>query len=262
MNHLHPQAGEVYSCYVKQLNKYGAYQILSAERKSISYVTLDYLEETPPTEEMLPSLTPLYKEMYRHHHGIAMTIISNGQVPKDYIYIGTCALVTDKSCNSFSGDWDDGFDYVHRVKWESIDAKARDAYKKYINSGEQVKIGNHWYKKNFGGIRNDLLQDLLIGGDIYQLPCLTYAQVEGYSDKLMELMKESPLLTTLYLNNPDTTVIDLRGTYLDTLELDMTGVTMLYLSKNTKHLNLTGEISGDLQIDDRACTSLIALSIS
>lgn len=85
-----------------------------------------------------------------------MTYFSNVHVPREYIYIGTCALVTDEKCNTFSGDWNDGKDYVIRERWESIDEKARIAYKKYINSGEQVKIGNNWYKKNCVVIRKDL----------------------------------------------------------------------------------------------------------
>lgn len=262
MKHLQPEVGEVYSCYVKQLNKYGAYQILSVEKKSICYVALDYLEDTPPTEEMLSTLTPLHREMYHYHHGIAMTYTSNDHVPKDYRYIGTCTPVTDKPCNSFSGDWNDGLEYVSRARWEAIDEEARAAYKKYINSGEQVKIGNHWYKKNFGGIRNELYQDLLIGGDIRQLPCLTYARVDGYSAELVEFMKASPMLKTLHLNNPKAEVIDLRGTYLDDLKLDMTGVAKLYLPKEMEQVDLTGEIRDDLQIDDSACLQPIALSIS
>lgn len=166
MGHLQPEVGEVYSCYVKKLNKYGAYQILGVTKKSICCVTLDYLEEVPPTEAALSSLTPLYEEMYRYHRGIAMTYISNDRVPRDYLYIGKCEPVTDKPCNSFSGNWNDGLDYVVRARWEAIPADARAAYKKYINSGEQVKIGNNWYKKNFGGMRNELYQDLLMGGDI------------------------------------------------------------------------------------------------
>lgn len=262
MGHLQPEAGEVYSCYVKKLNKYGAYQILSVAKKSICYVTLDYLEEKPPTEAEISSLAPLYHEMYRNHHRIAMTYISEDRVPKEYIYIGKCALVTDKPCNSFSGVWGDGNDYVLRARWEAIDTEVRAAYKKYINSGEQVKIGKNWYKKNCGGMRNDLYQDLLIGGDIRQLPCLTYAQVDGYSARLVKLMKTSPLLKSLRLNHPGVEVLDLRETYLDELELDMTGVTKLYLPKETEVLNLTGEIREDLQIDDSACVQSISLNIS
>lgn len=262
MGHLQPEAGEVYSCYVKKLNKYGAYQILSVAKKGICYVTLDYLEEKPPTEAEISSLKPLYHEMYRNHHRIVMTYISEDRVPKEYVYIGKCVLVTDKPCNSFSGVWGDGNDYVFRAKWEAIDAEVRAAYKKYINSGEQVKIGENWYKKNCGGMRNDLYQDLLIGGDIRQLPCLTYAQVDGYSAKLVEFLKISPLLESLRLNHPGVEVLDLRGTYLDELELDMTGVTKLYLPQTTESLSLIGEIREDLQIDDSDCVQSISLSIS
>ena len=261
MKHLNPEPGEVYSCYVKELKKYGACQILSVAKKSICYVTLDYLEDVPPTEEMLSSLTPFYEEWYRLHHQIAMTYTSNDRIPKDYLYIGKCRPVTDKPCNSFSGDWNDGLYYVIRAGWEAIDADARAAYKKYINSGEQVKIGNNWYKKNGGVMRDDLYQDLLLGGDIRQLPCLTSARVDGYSTKLVELMKASPILKSLHLNHPGVEVLDLRGTYLDELELDMTGVTKLYLPKETKELELSGEIREDLQIDDSACTQPIALRI-
>lgn len=61
-------------------------------------------------------------------------------------------------------------------------------------------------------------------------------------------MKTCPLIKTLQLNNPKERELDFRGTYLDKLEIDMTGVTKLYLPKETKELDLVGEIRDGLQI--------------
>lgn len=84
----------VYAMYIKKLEKYGAYQVLYADgkAKSICYVALDYLEDTPPDREKICQLTPLYMESHRYHHSMSMAYIQNNRVPKAFIFCGIAAL--------------------------------------------------------------------------------------------------------------------------------------------------------------------------
>lgn len=64
-------------------------------------------------------------------------------------------------CNSFSGNrWPMGEDYYYEERWKALDEKVRAAYKKYMNSGEFVVVHGQKFKKNAGGLRDELYQCL------------------------------------------------------------------------------------------------------
>lgn len=147
-----PKSGEVYACYIDCLGKYGACQIIAVQEKSICLLTLDYLELTPPREDVLEALKPYYMESYRNHHRMVKAWIDESPVPRDYLLIGECGLKTDSVCNSYSGRrWPMGEDYYYEERWKALDEKARAACKKYINSGEFVTVHGQRFKKNTGG---------------------------------------------------------------------------------------------------------------
>ena len=254
--------GEVYAFYVERLGKYGACQILAVEDKSICYVLLDYLEDDLPGEDILKQLQPYHRESFRYHHQIIKNGIENIPVPQDYRYIGYCELKSSPVWDSYSWKWPTGEDYHYEERWKSFDEKARMAYKKYINSGDFVSIHGRMFRKNTGGLRDDLYQCLTEKDTLEEFPCITYAEVQGYSYKLERLLSTAPLLRTLRLQKAEVEVLNLGKTCLDSLELDMSGIRKLVLPKSIHSLKLYGEIRPDLQIDDHLCGGKITLEIS
>lgn len=254
--------GEVYAFYAEALGKYGVCQILAVDRKSICYVLLDYLEVTPPVEDILDSLKPYYQEAFRHHHQIVKSWIENSPVPRDYQYIGRCELKSDSVCSSYSWKWPAGEDYYYEERWRALDEKVRTAYKKYINSGDFVQVHGRMFKKNIGGLRDELYQCLAEKDTLDDFPCITYAEVQGYSEKLGKWLCTVPLLRTLRLKKAGVDVLNLGKTHLDDVELDMSGIRKLILPETIRSLKMYGEIHPNLQIDDSLCAGKIYLDIS
>ncbi len=254
--------GEVYAFYVEMLEKYGVCQILAVDRKSICYVLLDYLEAAPPKADILDSLKPYDKESFRNHHQIVKTWIENTPVPRDYRYIGSCELKSDPVCNSFSWKWPMGEDYYYEERWRAFDEKAREAYKKYINSGDFVSVHGRMFQKNTGGLRDELYQCLTEKDTLDDFPCITYAEVQGYSEKLGKWLCTTPLLRTLRLKKAGVDELDFGESCLDNLELDMGGVRKLILPGAIQSLKMYGEIDPELQIDDSLCFGKIDLEFS
>lgn len=255
--------GEVYAYYIDSLGKYGAYQIIAVQEKSICLLTLDYLESTPPGEEVLEDLKPYHRESYRYHHQIVKSCIDRSPVPRDYLLIGECGLKTDSVCNSYSGRrWPMGEDYCHEEHWKALDEKARAAYKKHINSGEFVTVHGQMFKKNMGVLRDDLYQRLTEDDSPEDFPCITCAEVKGYSRKLVKCCGTAPMLRTLRLEDPGVEILDFRDTHLVRLELDMSGVRELILPETIRSLHLHGNITPDLQINDTFCVGKIELFLS
>lgn len=254
--------GEVYAFYVEALGKYGACQILAVDGKGVCYVLLDYLEAALPEADILERLKPYHRESFRYHHQIVKTWIENTPIPQDYQYIGLCGLKSDPKCNTYSWKWPIGDDYYYEERWSSFDERARAAYKKYINSGEMVSVHGQSFKKNVGGLRDELYQCLTEKDTLEDFPCITYAEVQGYSGKLEKFLCTTPLLRTLRLKKAGVEVLDLGMACLDNLELDMGGIRKLVLPGDARSLKLYGELHPDLEIDDSLCSGKINLEIS
>lgn len=254
--------GEVYAFYVEMLGKYGVCQILAVDAKSICYVLLDYLEDVLPETDILENLGLYYRESFRYHRQMIKTGIENTPVPRDYNYIGKCGLKSSPAWDFYSWKWPAEEDYFYEERWKSFDENARSAYKKYINSGDFVSVHGRMFKKNIGGLRDELYQCLTEKDTLEEFPCITYAEVSGYSERLEKLISTAPLLWTLRLKKPGVEVLDLGKACLDDLELDMTGIRRLVLPKDTRSLKLYGEIEPDLEMDDSLCGGKIDLEIS
>lgn len=256
------EPGEVYAFYVEMLGKYGACQVLAVDGKSICYVLLDYLEADSPKPDMLEHLKPYYRESFRYHHQIIKTGIENTPVPRDYQYVGLCELKSTPVWDSYSWKWPTGEDYYYEERWKSFDEKARTAYKKYINSGDFACVHGKMFKKNMGGLRDELYRCLTEKDTLEDFPCITYAEVQGYSGKLAKLASTAPLLRTLRLKKAGVEFLDLGKTKLDNLELDMSGIRRMVLPEEIRFLKLYGEFLPELQIDDSLCIGKIDLEIS
>ena len=249
-----PKSGEIYAYYIEELEKYGAFQILKVEGKSVCYVSLDCLTDHLPQKEEALDWKPLYLESFRHHHRMDSGLIELTPLPPSYQCLGEFQLVTENSTKDFfGGRWPDGSAYVSEIRWKSFDEEVTAAYKKYMNSGEDVVIHGKTFPKRLDVLRDDLYRYLNEQDSLEQFPCIYVARVEGFSPKLLKLIETAPLLTRLELKNPGVSVVDLRGTGLENMELDITGVKRLYLPERVRGLVLYGNLESELIIDDSAC---------
>ncbi len=255
---------DVYAYYIDELGKYGTCQILSVNQdsQSLCYVTLDYLEETPPTAEQLETMKPYYLQAFRHHHSITKSCINNTTVPRNYIYIGQCELKADIRCSSFSASWPTGSDYYFEERWRSFDENARIAYKKFCNSGVSVQIHGQTFRKNIGCLEEQLYQCLTEADTLEAFPCITSAKVTGYSGKLEKWLHDTPLLSSLCLKKAGVETLDLGNTHLEHLELNLSGIQRLVLPKQLIYLQLYGEAHSKLRIDNSLCTGKMNLYFS
>lgn len=254
--------GEVYAYYIEALGKYGACQVIDVNQNSILQTALDYLEPEPPAREQIEGLSLYHRQSYRMHHHIVKSWIENHPVPQDYQFIGTCTLKTDPVCASFSGRWPAGEEYCYEERWKAYDADARAAYKKYINSQDSVCVHGQTFRKNTGGLTDALYECLSDTDTLEDFPCITFAQVSGWSRKLERCLLSAPLLATLRLKRAGADTLDLSKTHLDHLELDMAGIRTLILPPAVRSLVMYGAIEPSLCIDDHLCSGKIDLSLS
>ena len=222
------KAGDVYTVYNKYLERYTACQVAyiappdKASKQSFAViVSLDWVGDAPLTAEELPYLRPLYKDfMYwpRDLHLLRVDV----DVPSQYILVGTLPPFTNKPCNSY-GFWDDGYDVYLQMKWQEIPKDKRQAFKKAMESSADVKIGDNLVRLDSYRV-TDKYTPFGSARELAVLPCLSELICEQWHTDLPEFLRENPFIDELTLMNHGQRTLDLRGTSIRKLMLDMTGL--------------------------------------
>lgn len=268
-----PVENGIYSLYIEELGKYGAYQILKADKKenSICYVILDYLEIQPPTNQQLSDLKPLYMERYRYHHTLAISYISNSMVPADFIFCGVCMPIADyKKCHTFSSDFSRGHEYIQEEFWKSLGEEFNTRYKKYRTSGESYEVGKSGKKLSiYRRIQTLGIRELMAMEEnvvLHEFPCVHSIQITPNYPYMMELSlatHNAPLVRSINITKIENSnylyVIDLSYSCFVSIKADVTNIKRIILPQTAVSLELCGDINIRLKIDDSFCKNSIIL---
>ena len=233
-------AGEVYTVYNQYLKRYTACQVAYiAPPDSVSeqpwavILSLDWVGDAPLTAEELPQLRPLYKDfMYwpRDLHLLRVPL----EVPPQYTLVGTLPPFTDQPCHSYGG-WSDGYDVYLQIRWQAIPEERRRAFKEAMESDEVTEIGGIPVKVSSHRV-TDQYEPFDSALELKALPCLSELICERWHPDLLEFLRENPFVDEVTLLNHGQRTLDLRGTSIRKLMLDMTGLEELWLCEGTEQL--------------------------
>ena len=233
-------AGEVYTVYNQYLKRYTACPVAyiappdTVSKESWAVIlSLDWVGDAPLTAEELPHLRPLYKDfMYwsRDLHLLRVPL----EVPPQYKLVGTLPPFTDQPCRSFGG-WSDGYDVYLQFRWQAIPEERRRAFKEATESDEQTEIGGIQLKVSSHRVM-DQYAPFDSALELKALPCLSNLVCERWHPDLLEYLRETPFVDDLTLLNHGQRTLDLRGTSIRKLMLDMTGLEELWLCEGTELL--------------------------
>ena len=234
------QAGEVYTVYNRYLKCYTACQVAyiappdTVSRESWAVIlSLDWAGDAPLTAEELPHLRPLYIDfMYwsRDLHLLRVPV----EVPPQYTLVGTLPPFTDQPCRSYGG-WNDGYDVYLQIRWQAIPEERRRAFKKAMESDGETEIGGIPVKVSSHRVM-DQYTPFDSALELKALPCLSDLICERWHPDLLEFLRGTPFVDELTLLDHGQRTLDLRGTSIRKLMLDMTGLQELWLSEDTEQL--------------------------
>ena len=196
-------------------------------------LSLDWAGDAPLTAEELPHLRPLYKDfMYwpRDLHLLRVPV----EIPPQYTLVGILPSFTDEPCHSYGG-WDNGYEVYLQMRWQAIPEKRRRAFKEAMESdgkteigGIPVKVSSHRVMDQYAPFDSAL--------ELEALPCLSDLICQRWHSDLLEFLRGNPFLDELTLLNHGQRTLDLRGTSIRKLMLDMTGLQELWLGEDTEQL--------------------------
>ena len=234
------QAGGVYTVYNRYLKCYTACQVAyiappdTVSRESWAVIlSLDWAGDAPLTAEELPHLRPLYIDfMYwsRDLHLLRVPV----EVPPQYTLVGTLPPFTDQPCRSYGG-WNDGYDVYLQIRWQAIPEKRRRAFKEATESDGVTEIGGIPVKVSSHRIM-DQHEPFDSALELKALPCLSDLICQRWHPDLLEFLRGTPFVDELTLLDHGQRTLDLRGTSIRKLMLDMTGLQELWLSEDTEQL--------------------------
>ena len=233
-------AGEVYTVYNQYLKRYTACQVAYiaspdtvSEESWAVVLSLDWVGDAPLTADELPHLRPLYKDfMYwsRDLHLLRVPL----EVPPQYKLVGTLPPFTDQPCRSYGG-WSDGYDVYLQIRWQAIPEERRRAFKEAMESDEQTEIGGIPVKVSSHRV-TDQYEPFDSALELKALPCLSTLICERWHPDLLEFLQENPFIDEMTLLSHGQRTLDLRGTSIRKLMLDMTGLEELWLCEGTELL--------------------------
>ena len=237
---MNVSAGEVYTVYNKYLERYTACQVayiappdnVSSQSWAV-ILSLDWVGDAPLTAEELLHLRPLYKDfMYwpRELHLLRVPV----EIPPQYTLVGILPSFADEPCHSY-GRWDDGYEVYRQIKWQEIPEERRRAFKEAIESDGETEIGGKPVKVSSHRVI-DQYTPFDFALELEALPCLSEIICKQWHPDLAEFLRGNPFIHELTLLNHGQRTLDLRGTSIRKLMLDMTGLEELWLCEGTELL--------------------------
>lgn len=234
------KTGDVYTVYNKYLKCYTACQVayiappdaVSKEPWAV-VLSLDWAGDAPLTTEELPNLHPLYKDFMYWSRELYLLRVSV-EVPPQYTLVGTLPPFTDEPCSAYGG-WNDGYDVYLQFKWQKIPKERRKSFKEAMESNQEVKIGGSIVKIcSHRVLDKDTPFDSAF--ELSILPCLSTIICERWHPDLLEFLQGNPFIHELTLLNHGQKTLDFRGTSVQRLMLDMTGLEELWLGEEVEQL--------------------------
>ena len=237
---MNAKAGDVYTVYNQYLKRYTACQVayiappdtVSKEPWAV-ILSLDWAGDAPLTAEELPHLRPLYKDFMYWPRGLHLLRVPV-EVPPQYTLVGTLPPFTDQPCHSYGG-WSDGYDVYLQIRWQAIPEERRRAFKEAMESDAQTEIGGIPVKVS-SHLVMDQYEPFDSALELEALPCLSTLICERWHPDMLEFLRVNPFVDEVTLLSHGKRTLDLRGTSIRKLMLDMTDLEELWLGDDTELL--------------------------
>lgn len=241
-----PQIGDIYCVYSQQLQQYTACQVTDYQEDEsggggllAAVLTLDWTKEELPHHEQLHQMQPLVCNYFFWKDKLDHSYV-NAMVPPGYIYVGNIPPLTTSRTNSYGGGWSNGDSVYRQQQWEQIDPVWRRAFKEAAEDYSEVQIGGTSLPRRTHRLDIKMLPGLEDWSELRKLPCLTEIHTDRYDENLLAYLRSNPFLIKLSLSENGPAVMDLSGTHITDLSLNVDEVEQLTTGEQTTQLHLAG----------------------
>lgn len=236
------QAGDVYCTYYYEYQIYTACQITKVypspkDGKEMAIrLILNWIGDRPMNEADLPDIKPLYEE-YMYWDGKPGLSIVDPEVPAGYVYVGNCPplLADETRATAYEGWGDRGRLVFYQHQWEQIPKEARRAFKSAVDSEELTELAGQEIRVNTKWI-SDAEYPIKSVRELRVLPCLSNLDCSMWYPDLLAYLRENPFIHKLTLRAHGQRTLDLRGSHLRELVIDLNGVEEIWMNDELEAL--------------------------
>ncbi len=265
-----PTVGDIYCAYSNQLQQYTACQVTALQKTDgkssamlASIVQLDWSGDQPLQSDQLAQLKPLIRNFYFWKDDWDHRFVE-AEIPAHYMLVGNIPPLVTVPSHTYDPDWDIGNSLYEQRKWEAIDEKRRQLFKKACSDNGEIMLGGVLVKKNTSTLRNfSPASDADITA-LEQLHCLTHIEMNHFTDAIVPFLQQNPFVNELHITTHDLTMLDLSHTNLNRLIVEQGCLETLVLNKSMEFLSLTGEYEKPLDVhaDQQGATLTLSLHTS
>ncbi|WP_144641283.1 gliding motility protein [Bordetella genomosp. 13] len=246
---MSPTPGDIYVCHNGRLDAYVAFQITHVKDDgALAVLTLDWSDVALPDDAALAAMKPaVFDFMYwtgRHQHCWV-----GATVPRQCRHVGwRPPLVTDE-VRSYSA-WPDGSLLGRQRWWQALDPALVRAFKAAADGPRDqtvvLEADGRTVTRGTSRLDSALLNAAPSLSVFDALPLLGELDVDTPVPGLLPWLRTRPLITELDISGQHDPVLDVRGTHLLRLSVDVTGMREIFLNDGLNFLFLRGKASPDL----------------
>lgn len=258
--------GDVLGFAIERIGRFGACQIVATEpeKQQVTVALLDWTGEQMPTLGDVADAPRLSKNfMFWREQEVVLNVTL--PAPLQYQAIGT--LPVRGSCESRSyGDWDFNDLITQQQWWNALPAELTQAFKASLDSDQSVTVAGLVHALSGEPMPMRISAALRFSDDAaYRInrdfcmaalrawPALTKVHLHAWREDLVAFLRTSPLVYELLLLNHQQREIDLSGTHLDRLTINIDGLERLVLPKSLNVL-----VVHSAAHEAPACTQVLA----
>lgn len=252
-----PTPGDILVSHNARLDAYTAIQVtgLMTDGKipQVSVLTLDWIGKALPTDAEIAAMKPqpfdfFFWNAHLEHIRVALP------VPPAFTRVGHRPPLVVEEVNSYGG-WPRGDTLHSQQQWDARPKAARDRFKDAAEKRDKTPVltlGDITLTRStqrMDGERLAAAEDLSV---FDALPLLTNVTTDRPIAGLFDFLRKHPFVYEADLRRHGETIVDLRGTHVTRLGIDVTGVRELYLPDGLDSVSLHGVASADLRIHAEA----------
>lgn len=250
-----PKAGDIYASFNPRLGAFVAFQLTPTEPGgSWPVVTLDWSGPTLPTEAEINAMQPAeftYPTLLKRPSPYQHVVAWHGAMPRSYQHVGWREPMLRDAPRMFSS-WPDGTAILHQRIWDAHDPQMTQAYlsSQHAPPDKTVVVqGDGWTVTRDA---RSLASEALSAADslelFNQLPMLESIGITKPHDGLFRWLGTRTLITSMRISGQQDPILDLRGTHIRRLVLDVTDLKDVRLSSSLEELTIIGACDSSLVI--------------
>jgi hypothetical protein len=250
---LIPTQGDVFALFVERLRAYVTVQVTAVEVRDkdrlAAVVALDWVGAEPPSRDQLSGLRPQVFDFLFWDADVEHLWVP-ARVPRGYRYIGTSEPVLSGDLHNYGG-WPTGRRMWAQRRWERIPQDVRDRFKAALRDNDRtivMEIAGRKLTRALRGLDAARLNAVADHARFDGFPLLTDVSTDRPVPGLFHFLRRQRLIYKAELRSHGERVVDLRGTHLTDLILDVTGVEEVHLNDDLEDLSLVGAPEPGLRV--------------